>query len=173
MGWGNLNLLATVGSGIIALSVLLFVINMIMSVRSGAIAGPTPWNAPSLEWAAPSPPPPWNFAELPTVHGRHPMWEDPESSAVVVGLPTDRRELLVTSVLDAHPESRHPHPVETIWPLLMALAVGVTFIGAVFTPWAYVVGFLLASGTFFGWAWPNLRHNADPRVKGKSVEKPA
>ena len=81
--------------------------------------------------------------------------------------------MLITSVLDAQPESRHPHPVETIWPLLMALAIGVTFIGAVFTPWAYVVGFALASLAFAGWAWPNMRHNADKRVKGKSVEKTA
>jgi cytochrome c oxidase subunit I+III len=91
-----------------------------------------------------------------------------------VGLRDDRREVLVTSALDAVPELRYPHPVETIWPLVMAVAVGVTFIGAVFTPWAYVVGFTLGSIAFAGWAWPGKRnHNADPRVKGTRVPKPA
>jgi cytochrome c oxidase subunit I+III len=174
MGWGNLNFLSTVGAGIVATSVLVFIVNVLVSIRRGEVAGPNPWRAPSLEGAAQSPPQRWNFTHLPTVNGRHPLWEDAETSAVVIGLREDRREVLTTSLLDAVPEGRHPHPVETIWPLVMALAVGVTFIGAVFTPWAYVIGFALGSVAFAGWAWPGKRnHNADPRVKGTPVRKPA
>src|SRR5205085_7001925 len=56
-GWGNLNLLATIGAGIIGISVLLFVINVAISRRRGPIAEANPWFAPSLEWAISSPPP--------------------------------------------------------------------------------------------------------------------
>src|SRR5829696_1573870 len=68
-GWGDLNMLATVGSWIVATSVLLFVVNVLVSARRGEIAGSNPWRAPSLEWAAQSPPQRWNFTLLPTVDG--------------------------------------------------------------------------------------------------------
>src|SRR3954453_22450209 len=60
-GWGNLNLLSTVGAGIIALSVVLFAANVIIALRQGALADANPWLAPTLEWAMASPPPAYNF----------------------------------------------------------------------------------------------------------------
>jgi cytochrome c oxidase subunit 1 len=73
---------------------------------------------------------------------------------VATGLATDKREVLITTALDAEPDNRHEHPGESHWPLVMALAVAVTFIGAVFTPWAYVVGFAFSIVAFAGWGWP-------------------
>ncbi len=157
-GWGDLNLLATVGSWIIAASVLVFLVNIVVSMRRGAPAGADPWGSPSLEWATASPPEPWNFRHIPVVESRTPLWladgvPRPELR-VATGLRDDRREILVTTALDAVPDNRHKHPAESIWPLVMALAVGVTFIGAVFTPWAYAWGFALVAIAFGGWAWP-------------------
>lgn len=165
-GWGPLNLLATVGSWIIAASIVVFLVNVIRSVRGGAIAGPNPWGAPSLEWAAASPPEPWNFRRLPVVESHTPLWTAAERGVlpVVEGLRIDRREILVTSAMDAVPDNRHEHPNESIWPLVMALAMGVTFIGAIFTPWAYVVGFVCAMGAFAGWAWPRARDRDEESV---------
>jgi cytochrome c oxidase subunit 1 len=159
MGWGKLNLLATVGSWVIATSVIVFLVNVMRSWKSGAVAGPNPWGAPTLEWATTSPPPAWNFHPVPVVQGRSPLWESGDEMPVATGLATDRREVLVTTALDAEPDNRHEHPGESHWPLVMALAVGVTFIGAIFTPWAYVVGFALSAIAFAGWGWP---HGADP-----------
>ena len=76
MGWDTLNLITTIGSFVFALGVLLFFVNVSKSRRSGAPAGANPWDAPTLEWAVPSPPPPYNFAVIPTVASRHPLWED-------------------------------------------------------------------------------------------------
>ena len=170
-GWGDLNLLATVGSWIIAASIVVFLVNVVRSARTGAIAGPNPWGAPSLEWATASPPEPWNFRQLPTAESHTPLWTAAErgSLPVVTGLRTDRREVLVTSSLDAVPDNRHEHPRESIWPLVMALAVGVTFIGAIFTPWAYVVGFALGVVAFAGWAWPRAadREEEPRRAPGR------
>ncbi|MDB4885699.1 MAG: cytochrome c oxidase, subunit [Gemmatimonadetes bacterium] len=154
MGWGDLNLLATVGAGIIAVSVALFCINLVWSARHGAVAGADPWGAPGLEWATTSPPPAWNFQHIPVAESRSPLWTEAGLLPVATGLRSDRREILVTSALDAVPDNRHEHPGPSHWPLVMALAIGVTFIGAVFTPWGYVAGFLFAMVAFAGWAWP-------------------
>ena len=66
----------TIGSFVFAVGTLLFLINCWKSYRTGAQAGNNPWDAPTLEWATPSPPPPYNFAVVPTVASRHPLWED-------------------------------------------------------------------------------------------------
>jgi cytochrome c oxidase subunit 1 len=155
-GWGDLNMLATVGSWIIAASVIVFLVNVLKSVRGGAIAGANPWGAASLEWATESPPPPWNFTRLPAVESRTPLWsaETHAELPVVTGLRTDRREFLVTSALDAVPESRHELPEESIWPLVMAVGIGVTFIGAIFRFYMYGVGFAWCMAAFAGWGWP-------------------
>jgi cytochrome c oxidase subunit 1 len=167
MGWGRLNLLATVGSWIIATSVIVFVVNVARSWRNGRVAGPNPWQAPGLEWATTSPPPAWNFHPVPVVQGRAPLWESGEEMPVATGLATDRREVLVTTALDAEPDSRHEHPGESHWPLVMAIAVGVTFIGAVFTPWAYVVGFAISTAAFAGWGWPRGTKPEDEIAPGR------
>jgi hypothetical protein len=167
MGWGNLNLLATVVSWIIASSIIVFLANMARSVRHGAIAGSDPWSAPSLEWATTSPPEPWNFTHTPVVESRAPLWTNEGALPVVTGLRTDRREFLVTTALDAEPDNRHEHPGPSIWPLVMALAIGVTFIGAVFTPWAYVAGFACSVVAFAGWAWPRGGNPEEQVTRGR------
>ena len=55
-GWAELNLLASVGAVLIAVSVAIFVINVVRSLRKGAPAGHNPWGADTLEWATASPP---------------------------------------------------------------------------------------------------------------------
>jgi cytochrome c oxidase subunit I+III len=156
--WGSMNMLATIGAAIIAASVLVFAVNVVLSLRSRVRAGANPWGASTLEWAAASPPEPWNFEHTPVCTGRTPLWSADGVLGTVLpvatGLREDRRDVLVTTALDALPDNRHKHPKETIWPLGMAVALGVTFIGAIFNPWAYVVGFALATVAFAGWAWP-------------------
>jgi cytochrome c oxidase subunit 1 len=64
------------------------------------------------------------------------------------------REALVTTVRDAEPEHRYEFPSSSIWPLLMALATGVTIIVSIFTPWGYIIGGLLIFLCGIGWFWP-------------------
>ncbi|HEX6925427.1 MAG TPA: cytochrome c oxidase subunit I [Longimicrobiaceae bacterium] len=153
-GWGDLNLLATAGAMLIAASVVVFLGNIAWSLRRGGLAGENPWDAHTLEWATSSPPPPYNFTHLPVVEGLYPVWERSAERPVVTGLSAERREILVTTVLDAEPDSRHENPGPSIWPLLSALPVGVTFIGGIFTPWAFVIGPALMLPALIGWGWP-------------------
>ena len=67
------NLISTIGSFILALGVLLTVINVVRSLKNGAIAGPDPWKANTLEWFTPSPPPENNFDAIPRVRSVEPM----------------------------------------------------------------------------------------------------
>jgi cytochrome c oxidase subunit 1 len=69
------NLMSSVGAYIQAVAVIIFVTNMIWSYRRGQLAGNDPWGAPTLEWSIPSPPPEYNYATIPTVTSRYPMWD--------------------------------------------------------------------------------------------------
>ena len=167
-GWGSLNLVATLGAVTIAASVAVFLVNLARSRRRGRPAGDNPWDAPTLEWATTSPPPPYNFHLLPTVQSRTPLWKRPPDAAVVTGLRTDMREILVTTMLDAEPDSRMRLPEPTIWPLLAALATGVTFVTLIFTPWGLPIGAVLITIAFTGWAWPSRReHELQMREEGE------
>ena len=74
-GWEVWNQLSSLGALIQAVAVLIFVWNIIVSLRRGASAGPDPWDAWTLEWSTTSPPPEYNFATLPVVRSRRPLWD--------------------------------------------------------------------------------------------------
>jgi cytochrome c oxidase subunit 1 len=76
LGWGIWNLVETIGAFIVALGVLLFVINFFVSLRKPATNEADPWDAYTLEWKASSPPAAYNFAEIPTVRGLRPLWDE-------------------------------------------------------------------------------------------------
>jgi cytochrome c oxidase subunit I len=72
-GWSVMNLVSTIGAFVLALSVLLTIVNLVRSLKHGAIAGPDPWKANTLEWFTLSPPPENNFDVVPRVRSVEPM----------------------------------------------------------------------------------------------------
>ena len=155
MGLEVPNLLSSIGAAVVGLAVLMFVLNMLISLRAGRAAGPNPWDGSSLEWAADSPPEPYNFAHIPVVSGRSPLWErEGEAMPVVHGLRVEERELLLTTILDAHPEIREPSAEPSLWPLIAAMAVTVMFVCSMFSPWALVFGSIPAAIALVAWFWP-------------------
>jgi cytochrome c oxidase subunit I len=74
-GWELWNLVATLGVPLQAAAVLLFLVNVIISLRRGKPAGNDPWDAWTLEWSTPSPPPSYNFDTIPEVKSRRPLWD--------------------------------------------------------------------------------------------------
>jgi len=82
-GWEGYNLVSSVGAATQGIAILIFAINVILSLRRGRVAGNDPWDAWSLEWATTSPPAEYNFETLPEVRSTRPLWdlkhpEDPD-----------------------------------------------------------------------------------------------
>ena len=71
--WEWYNLVSSIGSGIMALGMLVFVANVVKTARAGVRAGNDPWLADTLEWYTTSPPPPHNFDSLPYITSARPL----------------------------------------------------------------------------------------------------
>lgn len=152
--WAGLNLFVSLSAVILAAGFLVFVVDVLRSYRHGPPAGANPWNASTLEWAMPSPPPPYNFRHIPVVESREPLWWSGETLPVATGLRLDRRELIVSSVTSADPEARESSPADSIWPFLAAIATTVMLIASIFSPWAVIWGAIPVAVTLTGWFWP-------------------
>ena len=72
-GWAEFNLISTIGAFLLGLGVLITLINLLTSLRKGALAGPDPWKANTLEWYTTSPPPEHNFDVIPRIRSVEPM----------------------------------------------------------------------------------------------------
>jgi cytochrome c oxidase subunit 1/cytochrome c oxidase subunit I+III len=162
-GWGGWNLVSTIGSYVFAIGILLFLINFWTSLKRGRVAGNNPWHAASLEWSTSSPPPVYNFAVIPSVASRYPLWEDqmemPEGSdrsTTREGLLLDHgRETIGTTLLDAEPVVILKMPDDTFAPLILGLALVVVFAGLLaHLWWVVVIGVLITLIAAIAWLWP-------------------
>jgi len=161
MGWSTTNLVVSIGSYLFAVGVLLFLVNVVRSVRHGVVAGPNPWDAATLEWATASPPPPYNFAVIPTIASRNPLWESRmddrvQRSTFDEGLLLDHgRETLGTTALDAEPAVILRMPGDSPAPLLLALALTGVFAALLLHRWwaAGAFGVVVGLATLL-WLWP-------------------
>jgi heme/copper-type cytochrome/quinol oxidase subunit 1 len=161
MGWDTLNMMTSVGSFVLAVGVLLFVVNVVKSLKSGALAGANPWDAPTLEWSVPSPPPPYNFAVIPTVASRHPLWErrlgeEGVRSSIDRGMLLEEgRETIATTALDAEPDMVMEMPEDSFAPFLLALGTAVVFVGLLLKLWSLAgVGGVITLLVLLAWLWP-------------------
>jgi cytochrome c oxidase subunit I len=154
LSWGGLNMFISLSALILAAGFLVFFIDVVRSARNGPIAPSNPWNASTLEWATGSPPPSYNFRRIPVVDDATPLWTNANKLHVASGLRVDRRELLVTGVVDASPEARESSPGHSIWPFCAAVATSVVLIWSIFSPWAVVWGTIPVAVALTGWFWP-------------------
>ena len=131
-GWDFMNMLSTLGYFVIFIGVLVFIVNFLRSVKSGQEAGHDPWDAPGLEWSIASPPPPYNFAQIPRVLGQDHYWIV-KRRAEAEGNPITEPEPFVD------PQTIHM-PSPSYWPIITAFGV----------VW-------LAAGLLIGFPWPYIK----------------
>ena len=145
LGFEELNLLETVAAFVLAASFAVFLYNIIKTWRGPRNAPADPWNAATLEWAIPSPPQEWNFAEIPVVHGRDPLWEAKRERGGP--LPEPPR----VSGAGIH----MPNP--SYWPLVTALGLSAMMSGLMLIhhlgPWGIIAGGAILLFGVFNWAF--------------------
>ncbi|HEY5007020.1 MAG TPA: cytochrome c oxidase subunit I [Caulobacteraceae bacterium] len=162
MGWNGLNLVVSIGSFLFAASFLLLLVNIAISLKRGKAAGPNPWAGPTLEWATTSPPPPYNFAVIPTIASRHPLWEaelreTDDRSRLDEGWRLDNGRLaMATTPLDGEPNLIVRMPADTLTPFVLAVGLSILFVGGLTQIWALAgLGIAICIGALLAWFWPS------------------
>jgi len=74
-GWDMWNFIVTIGVFFQAAGILVFLGNLLWSYFRGKATGRDPWDAWTLEWSTNSPPPAYNFASIPVIKSRRPLWD--------------------------------------------------------------------------------------------------
>jgi cytochrome c oxidase subunit I len=161
-GWTFWNAFVTCGALLLGGSILLFVYNLGKSLKHGEIAGDNPWDAPSLEWAIPSPPPAYNFAQLPQIGHRDPLWWDKygQYDDEYGHGSGDHQDISQINVVAGHIHMPNP----SIYPLIVALgmfiaALGLLFqdpgirIGLLHLPVLCLIGIITTIAAIYGWSF--------------------
>ncbi len=166
MGWNTWNLVVSIGSLVIALSFIVFVINVIIS-RNNPPAGADPWDARSVEWLTSSPPPVHNFDKVPTISDRDELWYRKYASASDDTAPV---RVPAGASAEANPGGTYGDPVsgksakelgihmpDPSWfPMLLAIGMPIAAYGVFYEGAAMIallaVGGIITFGSMIGWA---------------------
>ncbi|MFQ5945851.1 MAG: cytochrome c oxidase subunit I [Anaerolineae bacterium] len=156
--WEFWNLVSTIGAFVIALSVLVFLVNAIASLRAEVSASPDPWDGRTLEWTVPSPPPVHNFDEIPTVRHRDELWARKAGRRVAAPAPLaggsgdggDRSGNARAATVKLHVPAPSFYPIVVAGGIILVAAGGLTYVavsvlGGLFTVlgiyrWAFEYG---------------------------------
>ena len=164
MGWDFWNLVSTIGAFIVGLSMLVFLWNFFSSSRKERDASGDPWDGRTLEWSIPSPPPVYNFAQIPTVHGRDAFWhqkyaEDAEGRA----RPVPAGGAAAEPEHQEGEEGQHGihMPGLSYFPVIVALGLTTAAAGLLIHLAVVGVGVLVMFFGIYGWSF----EPADPEVE--------
>jgi cytochrome c oxidase subunit 1/cytochrome c oxidase subunit I+III len=149
MGWDAYNLAETVGAFLLAAGLVLIAVNLGVSCFRGPRVGPNPWGAPTLEWAAGSPPAPYNFEQIPRVTSEYPLWDGARPSGLVLDA---GHEQPLATVRDGVLDDVAEMPSESGWPILVALALSLAFT-MLLTSHLVAAGLFGAVAALFVGAW--------------------
>jgi cytochrome c oxidase subunit 1 len=188
-GWDVWNKVSTIGSFVIALSILTFIVN-VLKTRKDERAAEDPWDARTLEWTIPSPPPEYNFKEIPLVTSRDEFWhrkyrEDEHGRAVRRETIEDQPVMAGTEVEPSteahegpdhvsddagHGEEHEPHihmPSPSYWPLFTALGLPIICYGMIYKTWVVaILGGVWTMSGMYSWALEPATAPEDTPVHG-------
>jgi len=151
-GFDFWNKVATIGAYTLAVSVLLFIVNVFWSYKKSKSLpppGPDPWDARTIEWMVPSPTPEWNFDPVPTVTRVDDFWyrkyaDTPDHKLVRIA----RTEDVVQSG-----DGKNAHlPSPSYWPIFTAFGLPIVAYGVLFSLWLALLGGIIIVVGLYGWA---------------------
>jgi cytochrome c oxidase subunit I+III len=139
LGWETLNLVATAGAFILAAGIAVAAWDVVRPKRRAPLLPRNPWQAGTIEWLPPQPNPSWGMRMIPAIASRYPLWDQPslvrdydEGRGFLPDAEEGRREMLVTSTVDAAPQQCLRIGGPTFLTLWAAVAVGSMFVFATF-----------------------------------------
>jgi cytochrome c oxidase subunit I+III len=160
LGWTGLNVLESIGSYVLGAGLLVLTANLAISYFRGRPAGRDPFDGATLEWATTSPPPPYNFAVIPTVSSPYPMWDEQDRAQDLVNVAEGRKvldeghETPATTVVDGEWDEVLDMPSDSPWPIAVALALALVFTFLLSGHWTTALVFAgLAAAAVGAWHW--------------------
>ena len=136
LGWDNWNMVATVGSYMLAFGVLVFIVNFFRTMAQERTAEDDPWGGASLEWTTTSPPPEHDFDVIPEVHDRDPVWYN--------------RDHGIEPTVPDEPEHIHLPP-PSYYPLIVSLGVLLLGVGVLSHLALTALGVVVIVYSVWGW----------------------
>lgn len=168
LGWDWLNLLSSVGGFVMAAGVGMIILDVALHFKFGRKAPFNPWKAGTLEWATGTPPTAYNFASIPRVETRHPLWEHPniantmaEGQHGLADIAHGRREIYGTDAITGKLKEVIHLPTNSWWPMISAAFLAGVCISLLVRVYPVAIMFAaLAAITLLRWSWENGGHKA-------------
>ena len=149
------NQVASVGAFMIALSVLVFIVNVVVTSRRAKTHESDPWDGRTLEWMTPSPPPEYNFPEIPQVHALDDFWHRKyaeDKSGRLMPVQAGAAAEAAEAVHDDEGGHGIHLPNPSFWPLVAAAGLPLLGYGALFEWWQAGLGGAVMLVALYGWA---------------------
>ncbi|MDA1188378.1 MAG: cytochrome c oxidase subunit I [Chloroflexi bacterium] len=147
MGWTLMNTLSTAGAYLVGIAALIFVVNMVKSWRKGELASQDPWDARTLEWSIPSPPPEYNFEEIPIVQDRDDWWERKRSG----------KAKTAPAAVPVGGGSGGGHgihlPQPSFWPMVVSIGLFIGAMGLIYNIAVAAIGGAIALIAIYAWSF--------------------
>ena len=150
-GWEFWNAFSTGGVFVIGISMVLFIHNVIWTMRNGKKAGDDPWDARTLEWSMSSPPPEYNFVEIPTVKERDAYWAEKYSEGPD-GRPIPKVQGAAATAVEEKEHNIHM-PTPSYYPVLLSMGITLIAGGLVSHLSVSIIGGILALFAVYSWAF--------------------
>ncbi|MGY6553317.1 MAG: cytochrome c oxidase subunit I [Wenzhouxiangella sp.] len=181
LGWEWLNLASSIGGFILTIGFAAFFLDLIVRLRAGRTSELNPWAAGSLEWSLDHPPEPFNFAALPEIRSREPLWDQTDLEAQIrggegflPGAPRDQQETLGVHPISGQPDQILILPGPSYLPLITAGCLAVFFVGFLLGfYWISALGAAATLGAALRWAWCNgLMQDHPDEDAGRGLKLP-
>ena len=161
LGFDALNLVSSVGAFILAAGFVVFVWDVVRPKGKQPYSERNPWGAGTLEWLQEMPSKSWGVRSIPEIDHRYPLWDQPnflrdvdEGRFYLPDAEEEKREMLVTTTIDARPLQCLRVSGPTFITLFAAVFTGGIFIFPTYKLWwPMAISGVLALGTILLWLW--------------------